>query len=314
MKNPFGLRPNHKTDANNQHLALISTDLPEENWPWPTSGWKWRDAYAERLKNYTLGLLWFAQSDNELPYSFRKAVSEWGFAKDEYTDNNYFPRQVYVREGRRFEGVNFFTANDAIGVTPGQRPPIYLSSITASHYALDSHGVRKREKDNPCLDGFISYESDVYTVPFGVMVPKTIDNLLLPVPVSGSHVGFSTLRMEPCWMALGQAAGVASSLTIDGHLKIKNIDLEQLQDVLLDQKATLIYYKDISTESPDFKIVQYMGLRGYLPDWTANLANVVDEETLKLWNKLSGFNLPNVLGMSTRKEVLATIYFALRKK
>lgn len=29
--------PNKKTDANNQHAVFISTDLPEENWPWPTS-------------------------------------------------------------------------------------------------------------------------------------------------------------------------------------------------------------------------------------------------------------------------------------
>jgi len=99
--------PNHKTDANNQHLALISTDLPEENWPWPTADWKWRDAYSDRLKNYTLGLLWFAQNDKELPLSFRTAANRWGFAKDEYTDNNNFPRQVYVREGRRFEGIYF---------------------------------------------------------------------------------------------------------------------------------------------------------------------------------------------------------------
>ena len=29
--------PNMKKDGNNQHLALISTDLPEENKPWPTA-------------------------------------------------------------------------------------------------------------------------------------------------------------------------------------------------------------------------------------------------------------------------------------
>ncbi|MDR2234322.1 MAG: FAD-dependent oxidoreductase, partial [Tannerella sp.] len=174
--------PNGKTDANNQHWAFISTDLPEENWPWPTSNWDWRDRFAQRLQDYITGLVWFAQNDKALPEHFRKACLEWGFAKDEYTDNNNFPRQVYVREGRRFVGEYYFTANDAIPVAPGQRPPLHANSITASHYALDSHAVRKREPGKIHLDGFLSYPSAVYTVPYGVIVPKGVDNLLIPVP------------------------------------------------------------------------------------------------------------------------------------
>ena len=257
--------PNMKTDANNQHGVFVSTDLPEENWPWPTSSWEWRDKFAQRLREYTEGLFWFAQNDPELPAHFRKAAKEWGLSKDEYADNGHFPRQVYVREGRRFEGAYFFTANDAIPVTIGSRPPIHQSSITASHYALDSHAVRKREEGRVHLDGFLSYPSAVYTVPYGVMVPKEVGNLLLPVPVSGSHIGFSTLRMEPCWMAMGQAAGIASALSIDGKVKVQNIDLSRLQDKLVDQKATLMYFKDVDYTSPHFRMVQYLGLRGYLP-------------------------------------------------
>uniref|UniRef100_UPI00258DCC0D FAD-dependent oxidoreductase n=1 Tax=uncultured Alistipes sp. TaxID=538949 RepID=UPI00258DCC0D len=129
--------PNAKTDANNQHLALISTDLPEENWPWPTAGWAWRDRFARRLRDYTLGLLWFAQHDEALPAHFRKECLRWGLAADEYRDNGGFPRQVYVREGRRLEGCYFFTAKDALPEAEGKRPPLHSSSVTASHYALD---------------------------------------------------------------------------------------------------------------------------------------------------------------------------------
>ncbi|MDR1866396.1 MAG: FAD-dependent oxidoreductase [Bacteroidales bacterium] len=300
--------PNAKTDANNQHLAFISTDLPEENWAWATSGWDWRDRYAERLKNYTLGLIWFAQNDKALPEHFRKACGEWGLAKDEYVDNGNFPRQVYVREGRRFEGEYFFTANDALPVAPGKRPPVHAGSITASHYALDSHAVRKREPGRVHLDGFLSYPTAVYTVPFGVIVPKGADNLLIPVPVSGSHIGFSTLRMEPCWMAMGQAAGIAASVAIDHRCKIRNVDVAQLQDRLLRQNATLMYFRDLAPDSPHFTMAQYMGLRGYLPDWNARLDEPVDAATAALWQHLSGMKTETG---ASRGETLTKIYAAL---
>ncbi|MBA4056146.1 MAG: hypothetical protein C0490_15635, partial [Marivirga sp.] len=299
--------PNDKTDANNQHMAFISTDLPEENWPWPTSGWEWRDAFAQRLRDYIQGLVWFAQNDKELPEHFRKAAKEWGFAKDEYQDNGNFPRQVYVREGRRFEGEYFFIAKDATAVAAGMRPPVHPSSVTASHYALDSHAVRKREPGKIHLDGFLSYPSDVYTVPYGVMVPKKVDNLLLPVPVSGSHIGFSTLRMEPCWMALGQAAGVAAALAIDNQVKVSNIDITRLQSALLDQKATLIYYRDVKPGDKDHALIQKMGLLGYLPGWEARLDERVDDATGKAWQKLSGKKFTYEVGKTTRRTLLQTL-------
>ncbi len=305
--------PNGKTDANNQHLAFISTDLPEENWPWPTSDWTWRDAYAKRLQEYTEGLIWFTQNDKALPAHFRKAAKEWGYAKDEYNDNNNFPRQVYVREGRRFEGLYFFTAQDALAVAPGRRPPLHSSSITASHYALDSHAVRKRETGKIHLDGFLSYPSSVYTIPLGVILPKTVDNLLIPVPVSGSHIGFSTLRMEPCWMALGQAAGVAAALAIDEQCKIRNVGLENLQQILISQKATLLYYRDISPENEDFAMVQQMGLKGYLPDWNAALNEAVDDETILFWEKLYGSKIAYIPG-AKRKDVLQSIHDKISDK
>ncbi len=301
--------PNMKTDANNQHNALISTDLPEENWLWPTASWEWRDKFAQRLKEYTEGLFWFAQNDKELPEVFRKELKKWGLAKDEYTDNGNFPRQVYVREGRRFEGMYFFTANDALPVQLGGRPPVHESSVTASHYALDSHAVYKREEGKVHLEGFLSYPTAVYTVPYGVMVSDKVDNLLFPVPVSGSHIGFSTLRMEPCWMATGQAAGVAASLAIDDNLKIQNISMSKLQDILVDQKATIIYFEDVAYTDPNFKLVQYMGIHGYLTEWEARLNEPVDLKTLDNWKQKSGMSLENVeVGKTSRLAVLQEIY------
>ena len=299
--------PNDKTDANNQHLALVSTDLPEENWKWPVADWKWRDKFAKRLKEYTIGLLWFAQNDKGLPEQFKKDALEWGFAKDEYQDNDNFPRQVYVREGRRLHGKHIFTANDALPVANGKRPPIYSSSITASHYALDSHAARKREKGKMALDGFFSYPSAPYTVPYEVVVPESIDNLLIPVPASATHVGFSTLRMEPCWMALGQAAGIAASVAIDCETSVADAPIQKIQEELLNAGATLIYFKDLSVTDPDFKIAQDMALKGYLPEWNANLDSMLDASTAQRWQELSGIKINNPEN-KTRRSVLRAIY------
>ncbi|MGV3606584.1 MAG: FAD-dependent oxidoreductase [Planctomycetaceae bacterium] len=313
--NPVGL-PRGKVDANNQHLAFISSDLPEENWPWPTSGWDWRDRYAERLREYTLGLIWFAQNDPEVPAEVREKALEWGLAKDEYTDNENFPRQVYVREGRRIIGEYLFTAHDAIPVKAGERPPVHSDSITASHYPLDSHAVRKREPGRVHLDGFFSMGNRPYTVPYGVIVPKRVEGLLTPVPVSGTHVGFSTLRMEPCWMAMGQAAGEAASLAIEKDLLLRKVPVAELQQRLLKQQGVLIYFEDARAGDKHFEALQFFAVRKFLPatEWKAKLSDVVTEETAQKWmrwasvEKLEGFSA----GKTTRGELLEMLYEKVR--
>ena len=65
----------------------------------------------------------------------------------------------------------------------------------------------------------------------------------MPVPASATHVGFSTIRMEPCWMALGQAAGVAAAVSIESNVAPRNVDIKKVQQELLKQGAILSYPK-----------------------------------------------------------------------
>lgn len=306
--------PNGKFDANNQHRAFLSTDLPEENWPWPTASWVWRDQFAKRLRDYTLGLLYFGQNDPALPEWFRKDCMQWGLAKDEFQDNENFPRQVYVREGRRMKGIYLFKTQDATPVAKGQRPPVNAESITASHYGIDSHAVRKREEGMASLDGFLSYGTAPYTVPFGTMVPPNVSNLLAPVPASATHLGLATMRMEPCWMAMGQASGAAAAIAIDRHMAVQKIAVNKIQDVLIDQKSVLIYYKDVKVGDADFKMIQYLGLKGFIPEWEARLKDKTSVADLQLWEKTAGVTLKNIkAGITTRAEALRIIYQKLIK-
>ena len=309
--------PNAKCDANNQHLMFLSTDLPEENWPWPTADWAWRDRFAVRLRDYTLGLLWFAQNDEAVPVAMRERIRQWGLARDEYADNGHFPRQVYVREGRRVVGTHLFTAHDALPVKPGQRPPVHMASITASHYSLDSHAVRKREPDRLHLDGFFAAPTRPYTVPLGVMIPRKVNGLLTPVPVSATHIGFSTLRMEPCWMALGQAAGEAASLSIEMKVPVRDVALPTLQRRLLRHQAVLIYFSDCKPGDAHYEALQFFAVRGFLPPnaWKARLGDVVIDKHMKQWCQWAGVPLPTgyAAGQTKRGEMLSLLLQAVEK-
>lgn len=307
--------PNGKTDANNQQRALISSDLPEENWAWPEASWEWRDRYAKRLKDYIQGLLWFSGNDPALPSWFREEVVPWGLAADEYTDNENFPRQVYVREGRRMKGVYFYTAHDALPVKENERPPLHPSSVTAGHYSIDSHGVRKREEGRAHLDGFISKRTLPFTVPYGVIVPQEVKNLLAPVPVSGSHLGFSVLRMEPTWMALGQAAGLAAVLSINRNTTVQKIPLKQLQLGLLEEGMVLLYYNDISPEDESFEAFQWMGLHGLFTEWSARPQQLVKDTEMMEASRLFEAHITGVnRDRITRADLAGAIYKSELKK
>jgi hypothetical protein len=265
--------PNGKTDANNQHLSFISTDLPVENQRWPEASWEWRDSFAERLRAYTEGLLWFMASDSGVPRAIREAVATYGWPTDEYEGNGGFPRGVYVREARRMVGRYRLSQHDVTLSYPdglhklvaGEMGTpariIHATSVASGCYAIDSHATRPREPGTPSLEGMYSKSVHPYTVPYEVMVQDHVINLLVPVAASATHVGFSTLRMEPVWMALGEAAGCAAALAVgrggapargrDAAPVLGNVPIDQLQSRLLEHGATLVYDERLAAAGSD---------------------------------------------------------------
>jgi hypothetical protein len=75
------------------------------------------------------------------------------------------------------------------------------------------------------------------------MLPKRTEttNLLIPVAFSASHVAYSSLRMEPQYMIIGQAAGVAAKLAIVSGKAVQEIDTSALQARLKAAGAVLEY-------------------------------------------------------------------------
>jgi hypothetical protein len=73
------------------------------------------------------------------------------------------------------------------------------------------------------------------------MVPKTgqCTNLLVPVCVSATHVGFASVRVEPAWMVLGQSAGIAAALALEEGATVQQLDYPKLASRLKGQGMVL---------------------------------------------------------------------------
>ena len=83
--------------------------------------------------------------------------------------------------------------------------------------------------------GMLDYKTRPYEIPYRILIPEKIDGLIVPVAASTTHVAFSSIRMEPTWMALGQVAGVAAHLAIHDGGEPRHVPVAELQARLLRQ-------------------------------------------------------------------------------
>ena len=225
--------PNHKADINNQ--GAFSTDFIGKSWGYPDGDYRSRARIWQDHTDYTQGFFYFLGHDPRVPASLQQEVNSWGLAKDEFSDTENWPHQLYIREGRRMIGEFVVTQKDL--QTDLKKP----DAIGMGSYNSDSHNIQRVAN----ADGAAENEGDMqvavtpYQIPYRVMLPKReqATNLLVPVCFSASHVAYSSLRMEPQYMILGHAAGVAASLALQGRKPVQDISVASLQKELKSQGA-----------------------------------------------------------------------------
>jgi FAD dependent oxidoreductase len=222
--------PNHKTDINNN--GPFSTDMIGMNYGYPDGDYTTRQKIVAAHKAYTIGLLYFIGHDPRMPAYLRKEMLNWGYPKDEYPASGHWTPQLYIREARRMVGAYTMTQDNCHGKTTVD------DGIAKGAYNMDSHNAERI-----VTHGMVKNEGDVqlggispYPIAYRAITPKAgeCNNLLVPVCLSASHMAYGSIRMEPVFMVLAQAAAYAACEAIDQQKPVQEIDTRELRTALIE--------------------------------------------------------------------------------
>lgn len=154
-------------------------------------------------------------------------------------ENSYPARtatQIGVRETRRITGDYVFSEEDVVSAAK------FPDAIARLAYPVDVHSpkglgyTREEEESKPAAPP----PGDWYEIPYRCLLPLGLDNLLVAGRcVSSTHEGQGAIRIMPCCIAMGQAAGTAAALSVKCGVSPRNLEFSNLRDTLIKQGALL---------------------------------------------------------------------------
>jgi hypothetical protein len=235
--------PGNKFDANNGIGKQFSMGLVGACNGWSEADEAGRAKIWEAHKQYTLDFYHFLTTDASVPEPIRKEMSALGLCRDEFPDYGHWSPQLYVREGRRMIGEYVVSQKDIM------EQPEKADAIVVSSFPIDSHDCQRVGTSKFVIDeGTIMpvrmprrKHGYPYHIPYRAITPKAAEcaNLLVPVALSCTHVGISSIRVEPTWMILGQSAGIAAAMSAKQNIAVQMLPYPALRERLLAQKQVL---------------------------------------------------------------------------
>jgi hypothetical protein len=221
--------PNGKTDWNSMHA--VGTDYVGANWAYPEADYATRRQIEQAHELYIRGHLWTLANHPRVPAEIRSQAAAYGLCKDEFPTRGGFPPMIYIREARRLQGTYVMTEQDCKGKRTVDDP------VALASFGLDSHAVRYFVTKR----GFLERDGVIWNVPprpYGVsyrsLTPKVEEctNLLVPVCLSATHAAHGSIRMEPVFMQLGQAAAMAAGIAIKQGCSVQAVPYAPVRDLL----------------------------------------------------------------------------------
>jgi hypothetical protein len=233
-------RQNGKTDIGSWHD--LSANLYGENWEYPTGSYKTQDSIIKYHRDFTIGLLWFFQNDTSVDSLTRANWEGWGLPKDEFTDNEHWPRRLYIRSARRMVSDYIITEhNTSINTLDTVSDPVAIA-----WWPPDMHHARRIVRNGYIYnEGFTHVAGNKNWKPFKISykatVPKKVEctNIITPTCLSSSYVGYGSIRIVPTYMILGQSTGAAAAISIDEKITVQDVSYDILEKVLLNNNQVL---------------------------------------------------------------------------
>lgn len=134
---------------------------------------------------------------------------------------------IGIRESRRIMGDHYITCEEYLNAI------LYDDAICYAYYPVDLH----RDEDIYLLK---IASGKVPTIPYGALMPKGIDNLLMAGRcISSDRLANSGLRVKAPCMAMGQAAGAAAHLAVTQGQTVRGINIDELKQTL-DQAGAIV--------------------------------------------------------------------------
>jgi hypothetical protein len=228
----------HYPGAGNLSRSLIAPTVFGCNAAYPDGDWPERARIWKFHQDFLRGITHFLRTDPSAPEKLKTRALIAGFDPGQFDDTSGWPHQLYIREARRMVSSYVVTQKDMEGKTDPS------DSVGLASYGVDDWPYAMHP-----IDGKIALQGGeysmlyleethrgIYKIPYRAITPTAREclNLFVPVCCSASHIAMTSIRMEPVWMTLGEASGVAAAMALQGDLPVQQVDTATLRSKLRD--------------------------------------------------------------------------------
>ena len=296
----------------NRKTRINRPQLLDKHSTYADGSWEQRKEIIEAHWQALQGCLYFLRTDESVPADLRKEWQGLGIAADEFTDNNHRPYEIYARETRRLQGRYVFTGNDAFLMDDLDRAPVHATSIAVTEWYIDSHACSFETYQDSRHEGKVTLHCETFPgmVPYEALLPKEIDNLLVVNCVSSSHVGWNTIRLEPTWMNIGEAAGWATVIAQQEKVTVSEVNRNFLTQKLASNGVMVSFFNDIDVASREAWVaaVQFWGTQGFFANYDARPKELLTKRIAGIWvQAVKDFLQNNHESMKTLRELQSVI-------